>query len=258
MDNRPIGVMDSGIGGLTVVHSILELCPRESILYLGDTARNPYGEKADSWIMKCGEELKNFLIARGVKMVVVACNTITFHEPPLFYQDTVPVIGMSTDYSSAGAARKVGIFATPASIRTHAHKKALQSVWPDMETAEVPCEGLAHAIESGEGRAVLKNMLEEAVYQYDAGDIDMILFGCTHYPLIEDLFRELFPSAVFFDPGAVTAERASGILKTCHMEADGDGESHFCFTKKSEQESCLIKKFLHRKEKAEEIRIAGE
>lgn len=258
MDNRPIGVMDSGIGGLTVVKALMERCPNESILYLGDTARNPYGEKTDRCIMDFGGELKSFLIRCGVKMVVVACNTITLHEPPAFYRDAVPVIGMSTDYSSVRNVRKAGIFATPASIRTHVHKKALHSVWPDMEIAEVPCEGLAHAIESGEKKEQLLSMLEGDIHQYGAEDIDMVLFGCTHYPLMEDLFRKLFPRAFFFDPGTVTAERAAGILKTCHMEAEHKGKSHFYFTEKSDTESYWIAQFLHRKEKAEKIRIAGE
>lgn len=126
MDNRAVGVMDSGVGGLTVARVLAEKYPKEGIVFLGDTARNPYGERPVEEIVRFSEAIKDFLLKKDVKMILVACNTISFNVPPSFLEGDVPVIKMSMNVALPEDAEKIAVFATPATISAHSHKSILQ------------------------------------------------------------------------------------------------------------------------------------
>ena len=230
MDNRPIGIMDSGVGGLTVARVLHERYPKEGIVFLGDSLRNPYGERTAEEITKFSEAIKSFLLSKNVKMVIIACNTISFNVPPSFTEDRVPVVKMSTDITLPEDAEKIAVFATPASIRTHAHKKALEKKYGDRKFIEVPCEGIAAAIEQQKGEKVISALVENAVKEYHALGADAGYWACTHYPLAPEAFSSVLPGIPFIDPALPTVEKGMDILKKKDELSEEEGELHFYFT----------------------------
>ena len=240
MDRRPIGVMDSGAGGLTVARVFAARYPAENILYFGDSARNPYGERTQEEIIEFAGQIKKFLLSHDVKAVVLACNTITFNVPASFYEEAVPVVGMSLDFSALPAVSRVAVFATPASIATHAHKKGVLSALPKACVIEVPCEGLANAIERMAPQEEIRNILAGLIEKYGAGDAEAAVFGCTHYPLIVDCFRKLLSNTFFLDPAEVTAEKTMEILKSRDALSDRHEKDVFYFSGETEAASRLV------------------
>lgn len=230
MDHRPIGVMDSGAGGLTVARVLKKRLPKERIVYIGDTARNPYGERPKEEIIRFAGEMKDFLLRKKVKMVIIACNTITFNVPPSFYEGTIPVVGMSLDFSALPHGKKAAVFATPASIATHRHGDAVRRLRPEAAVTEVPCYGLAHAIETGASEKEEEAIISGLLAKYGGGDAEEAVFGCTHYPLAEVAFHHLMPKTFFLDPAEPTVSEAERILKEKDLLSDEEGEDLFYFT----------------------------
>lgn len=239
MDNRPIGVMDSGAGGLTVATVLRRLYPEESIVYFGDSARNPYGERPKEEIIRFAGEVKDFLISKGVKGIIIACNTITFNVPPSFYEAAVPVTGMSLDFSGLPKVKKAAVFATPASIATHSHKKGVEKVLPAAEIAEVPCDGLAHAIETLAPKSEIEALIRKLAETYGALDAEAAVFGCTHYPLVRDLFEKVMPHTRFLDPAEKTVETAMAKFGPGDR-AGKRGEDVFYFSAQPEMAEKLV------------------
>lgn len=240
MNNRPIGVMDSGAGGLTVAAVLRRLYPEESIVYFGDSARNPYGERTREEIAAFAEEIKNFLISKNVKAVIAACNTITFNTPASFYEGPVPVIGMSLDFSALPKVRKAAVFATPASIASHAHRKGILASLPEAEIAEVPCDGLAHAIETCAGAEEIEALVRSLAERHGALDAEAAVFGCTHYPLARKIFEKVMPGTFFLDPAEKTVETAMKELAASDALAERRGEDHFYFSAGKETAELLL------------------
>jgi len=230
MDNRPIGVMDSGVGGLTVARVLHDLYPKESIVFIGDSKRNPYGERTREEIADFGEEMKAFLLKKDVKMIIVGCNTISFNVRDNFTEGPVPVVKMSLDISFPEETKDVGIFATPASIRTHAHYHYLTKKYPDIHFIEVPCDGVAAAIEQKKEENLISSLVLKAVKEYHACGIEAGYWACTHYPLVPGAFEKAMPGVPFIDPALPTVEKAVRILKDKDGLAEKAGESRFYFT----------------------------
>lgn len=241
MDNRPIGVMDSGVGGLTVARVLHDLYPKESIVFIGDSKRNPYGERTREEIADFGEEMKAFLLKKDVKMIIVGCNTISFNVRDNFTEGPVPVVKMSLDISFPEGAEEVGIFATPASIATHAHYNYLSKKYPDIHFIEVPCDGVAAAIEQKKEENLISSLVRKAVKEYHAFGIDAGYWACTHYPLIPYAFAEALPHVPFIDPARPTVEKAVDILRKQDRLAEQTGRNRFYFTDCLENASPLVK-----------------
>lgn len=227
MDNRAVGVMDSGVGGLTVARVLAKKYPKEGIVFLGDTARNPYGERPVEEIVRFSEAIKDFLLKKDVKMILVACNTISFNVPPSFLEGDVPVIKMSMNVALPEDAKKIAVFATPATISAHSHKKYLAKAHPEVETVEIPCEGLAAAIERNEDKNSIRALLQSILKEYDTQGADTALLACTHFPLVEDVFKEVLPGVRFLDPALPTVEDGMKILREKGALADKKGKSIF-------------------------------
>jgi glutamate racemase len=201
-DERPIGVFDSGIGGLTVAKALLELLPNEKIFYLGDTARVPYGGKSASTVERYSLELTEMLVDEGAKMIVVACNTASATALPKLEETLpVPVVGVIKPGAQAALAatrnRHVGVIGTRATIKSGAYERALRVLDPKIAISSRPCPLLVPLIEEGwlddelTDRAIVR-YLEPLVRE----GIDTLVLGCTHYPLLTDAIARFLPPTV--------------------------------------------------------------
>ena len=199
---RPIGVFDSGVGGLTVVSALRRLLPAENIFYLGDNARIPYGNKGAATVIRYSSELSGLLLAEEAKAIVVACNTATALAVPRL-QDTlrVPVVGVIAPGAAAAVAAtrsgKVGMIGTHATVASGAYERALRKLEPDLVVTSVACPLFVPLIEEG----LLDDPLtDQHIARYlrpllDA-EIDTLILGCTHYPLLHDAIARFAGAAV--------------------------------------------------------------
>ena len=190
MASRPIGVFDSGIGGLTVVKALQELLPNESIFYLGDTARVPYGNKSAETVERYSIELANMLMRENAKVIVVACNTVSSVAiPKLRTNVSVPVIGVIEPGAQAAIAitrnRHVGVIGTRATIRSGAYENALRALNVHVRVSSQACPLFVPLIEEG---LLDDELTDQAIARYldpmIADGIDTLVLGCTHYPLL--------------------------------------------------------------------------
>jgi glutamate racemase len=191
-DPRPIGVFDSGIGGLTVAASIRELLPREDIVYLGDLLHLPYGSKSSSAVLEFTRAAAHFLIGEGVKLLVIACNTATsIAMGEIEGEVDVPVIGVVRPGASAACAvskkRRIGVIGTARTVESGAYESAIRGIDPAASVVQKATPLLVPLIEEGWiGHPVLAMVLDEYFQFFKGADIDTIVLGCTHYPLIRD------------------------------------------------------------------------
>ena len=189
-DSRPIGVFDSGIGGLTVVKALRDLLPNENIFYLGDTARVPYGPKSPETVQRYAVELAGMLMGRNAKVLVVACNTVSSVALPLLTQKfSVPVIGVIEPGARAALQvtrnRHIGVIGTRATIRSGAYERALRAADNNVRVSSRPCPLLVPLIEEG---LLDDDVTDRVIMRYLepmlADGIDTLVLGCTHYPLL--------------------------------------------------------------------------
>lgn len=191
-DQRPIGVFDSGIGGLTVVSALRKLLPNESIFYLGDTARVPYGGKSAATVERYSLEIAAMLLEENCKTIVVACNTASALALPRLEETlTVPVIGVISPGAKAAVAatrnKHIGVIGTRATIKSGAYERALRLLDSSLQTTALPCPLLVPLIEEGWLQneitdRVIKRYLDPLVRK----KVDTLVLGCTHYPLLRE------------------------------------------------------------------------
>jgi len=198
VDSRPIGVFDSGVGGLTVLHECLVTMPHEDFVYLGDHARLPYGPRPLEQIRRFAHEIGIYLEAQGVKLVLVACNAATSAGLPRLQEElSVPVVGVITPEAHAAVQatrnRRIGLLATQATIEAGRYAALVRALDAGAELVAVECPRLVPLIESDDPFSA---QTIEAVREYagplkDAG-VDTVILGCTHYPLIRPIFQRVF------------------------------------------------------------------
>ncbi len=232
----PIGVFDSGVGGLTVVSALIRRLPNESILYLGDTARLPYGDKSPATVRRYTHRNVDFLTARGVKAVVVACNTASaLALDELDYP--LPVLGV-VEPGAAGAVAatrgRVGVIATESTIRSDAYGRAIRRLEPGVEVLSRACPLFVPLVEEGWSDDPISQQIAERYLAplLDAG-IDTLVLGCTHYPLLKPVLRRVVGDGVrLVDSAEAMARTVAGVLAERGLAA-GDGAvpgHHFCVT----------------------------
>jgi glutamate racemase len=218
----PIGVFDSGVGGLTVLKAIREALPNEDLVYLGDTARLPYGTKSPASILRYASQATRQLRQRGIKLLVVACNTASAVALDALREEMapLPVLGVvGPGASTAVTARPAGrhlVLATEATVRLGAYRRAILALDPGAEVDELACELLVSLAEEGWnrgaiGEAILRRYLEDL--DADARSPDSVILGCTHFPLLGDIFVSVFdPGVSIVDSATTTADAARDLL----------------------------------------------
>jgi glutamate racemase len=228
----PIGVFDSGIGGLTVAHEILRQLPHESLIYFGDTARVPYGSKSPETVRRYSREISTFLRTQGVKAIVVACNTATAHALSFLREETNdPVIGVIGPGARAAvrATRSghIGIIGTAGTVKSGAYDRAIRRINPDFRTTSRACPLLVPLVEEGwtdheATRLIAREYLEPLL----AAEVDTLVLGCTHYPLLKPLLAELLGNSVrLIDSAEETAMETARALADAGLTAPHDHEA---------------------------------
>ena len=211
---RPIGVFDSGIGGLTVLKELMALLPGEDFIYLGDTARLPYGTKSNEVIVRYSRENTEFLLAKGIKLLVVACNTSSAVALGAIASHTmVPVVGVIEPGARAAvkASRtgKIGVIGTEATIASGAYTRAIQHLRPRAEIYTRACPLLVPLVEEGwTDNEIAEQTVAHYLESLKASGIDTLLLGCTHYPLLRGVFERVLGARVRIVDSAVATAAA--------------------------------------------------
>ena len=202
MDPRPIGVFDSGMGGLTVLHECLVTLPHEDFVYLGDGARLPYGPRPLEEIRRFAAEIAGYLEGLGVKLIVAACNSATAAAlPELQRRFRVPVVGVLAPEAHAAVLatrnRRIGLLATEATVASGRYAQLVNSLDAGVEVVSVTCPRLVPLIEGDDpfGEETSAAVREYAATLKDAG-VDTVILGCTHYPLVKPVFQRVFGRGV--------------------------------------------------------------
>lgn len=234
MDNRSIGVFDSGLGGLTAVKQIMQELPNESIIYFGDTGRVPYGTKSRETIIKYSKNDINFLLEKDVKIIVVACGTVSSQALPLIKNDyNIPIIGVveATAEAAFTAVKngKVGIIGTPGTIKSGAYEKLLKKRNPELQTFSRACPLFVPLVENGHfDTKVTELVIEEYLSGIKAAGVDTLILGCTHYPLLKaSIARYMGDDVTLIDAGAEAAKALKRYLDTSDLHSkEKDAEQY--------------------------------
>lgn len=258
MDNRPIGFFDSGLGGLTCIPNLVKMLPKEKIIYFGDTARTPYGSKAVSTVRTFTMQIADFLVRNHVKMLVIACNTISATCIPDLrerYPD-IPVVGVIQPAAeriakSCSIMNKIGIIGTKVTIQSGAYKEQIHRLNDELDIFEIPCPAFVPLIEEG----IIQNDIMDLTIKYYLDDfvlenrLDTIVLGCTHYPLIRSNIKRLYPSLRIINPSEEVVYSVKRILKERDMFAgDFDFENVFYASDLSENFVNMIERIFHEEE----------
>ena len=223
----PVAVFDSGVGGLTVLHECLVSLPHEDFLYLGDTARFPYGDRSPEELLGFARELAGILLDRGAKLLVVACNSATAAALPALRQELeqrVPVVGVVRPESRLAAAAtrngRVGLIATPATVASGAYARALAEAAPEAELHAVASAELAPLIQEG-GEVDHRTLacIEGACRPLKRAGVDTVILGCTHYPIVRPVLqRELGRRVSIVSSGEAIAGEVEARLRATGLE----------------------------------------
>ncbi len=261
----PIGVFDSGIGGLTVMHALMERLPNESMVYFGDTARVPYGPKSPATVVRFSFENVELLTRRGIKAVVVACNTATAHAlPALRERFDLPIVGVVGPGARAavGATRsgRVGVIGTYGTIGSGAYEKALRAIRPDLDVVSRACPLFVPLAEEGmTDHPAARLVAAEYLAPFRDDGIDTLILGCTHYPLLKPVIAEtLGPDVTLIDSAEETARETATLLAERGLaRADGRAEYRYLVSDLPEQFLKVGQRFLGGRIEGVEVARAG-
>ena len=232
-DPRPLGVFDSGIGGLTVVRELMRQLPGEELVYFGDVARLPYGNKSPEGVTRFSREICSFLLAKDVKAIVVACNTASaLALPALVDELPVPVVGVIESGARAAVAKtksgRVGVIATASTVRSGAYAAAVRALAPGIEVVERACPLFVPLVEEGWiDHPVTRQVAHEYLAPLEDHRLDTLVLGCTHYPLLEGVLgRELGQGVTLIDSGRETAAAVKALLEARGLAAPAGRAPH--------------------------------
>lgn len=221
MDNRPIGVFDSGVGGMTVLKELMNIMPNESFVYLGDTKRFPYGSKSKETIIELTKNGIEFLIKKNVKLIVIACGTATsqaLDEVKNLYD--IPIIGVlepTVDYLKSTNKKEIGVIATAGTINSKGFDNCIMKKIPDAKVQAIPCPLLAPMVEEGwYDNDIARLAIKE--YLKPLGKVEALILGCTHYPLLSSVIKEQIGEDVeLINIGTHVAIEVNSILEKNEM-----------------------------------------
>ncbi len=252
MDNRPIGVFDSGIGGLTALKQIIRIMPNEDVVYFGDTARVPYGTHTADTIRSFAKQDLEFLLSKDVKAVLIACGTVSATSlSELRLMTDIPIIGVIEPSAKIAAmnGNNILILATNATISSHAYKKAIEKENKGCIVFERACPLFVPLVENGylnESNQITQLVVSEYLNDYHGHTIDTIVLGCTHYPLLSGFIQKEFPSAKLIDVGKEASYQLEHLLLENNINADQSraGKISYYVSEKTESFPVVSRLFL--------------
>lgn len=219
MDKRPIGLLDSGVGGLTVVKKVIKKMPSEATVFIGDNANIPYGDKSKDEIIALTRKSVNFLLSKNVKLIIFACNTATAVAMETIQKEiTIPIIGVIQAGSSAAIratkTNQVAVVATQMTVALHAYQTEINARNPEVEVTELAAPQLVPLIEQNAGKTAYLSALRQTLQPLKNSDFDTLILGCTHYPIIRHEFVQCLPTEVqLVDPADQVAQSAYDLLR---------------------------------------------
>jgi len=232
----PVGIFDSRIGGLTVARALYQHLPCESTIYFGDTARVPYGPKSPETVRRYSREILQWLLGQGVKLVVVACNTSTAHALATLQQESpVPVIGVIEPGARAAVAATkkgpVGVIGTAGTIASNAYARAIHRLAPSLKVEQAACPLFVPLVEEGWFEHPATEIIAaEYLAPLRRAGVDVLVLGCTHYPLLKPLIgRVMGPEVRLIDSGEETARVVAETLREGGLEAGGSQRPYHRF-----------------------------
>ena len=255
MDQRPIGVFDSGLGGLTAVHSLWRILPEEDLIYFGDTARVPYGSRSREAILKYARQDVRFLRSFDLKAILIACGTVTTTSlAALQAENDLPMVGVVEPTCRRAVLmtqnKRVGLIATAASVRSGAYEAALRRLDPEVEVFRQSCPLFVPLVENGRfrpGDIVIETVAREYLEPLRETGIDTLILGCTHYPLLVDIIAEILgPKVTLVSAGEESAYELKRLLKSGGLWAGpaGQGGTEFYVSDRPEDFERIASVFL--------------
>ena len=260
--NLPIGIFDSGVGGLTVYRALHERLPNERFVYLGDTARVPYGTKSLATVERYAVENSRFLEVHGIKLLVVACNTASALALPAIRKAVkVPVMGVIEPGSRAAVEiagnAKIGVIATEATVQSHAYARAIAAMGSTVEVIERACPLFVSLAEEGWANSdVARIVARDYLNEFTTTPVGALVLGCTHYPILRDVISETVGANInLIDSGAATAHDVETLLENADLTHDEplglyqerrlcDDLDHFYVTDAAERFAKVAERFL--------------
>lgn len=255
MDERPIGVFDSGLGGLTAVRSLRQILPEENLIYFGDTARVPYGGRARETILKYARQDVRFLRSFDLKAILIACGTVsTTSLDTLKAENDLPVVGVVEPTCrraiSVTKSKKVGLIATLASVRSGAYESEIRRLDPSVEVIGKACPLFVPLVEAGRvrtGDVVIETVAREYLDPLRETGIDTLILGCTHYPLLSEIIGNIMgPGVTLVSAGEESAFELKRMLKAGNLRAEElhQGDADFYVSDRVEDFERIASLFL--------------
>ena len=253
MDNRPIGVFDSGLGGLTAVRELKKALPQEDIVYFGDTGRVPYGGRSPKIILEYAKQDIAFLLSKNVKCIMAACGTVSSILPQELAQSLpVPFLGVveSTAKAAAAATKNghIGVIGTAATIRSQSYAQQLRKQLENCVISARACPMFVPLVENGylgKGNPITTAIAKEYLQEMAQQNIDTLILGCTHYPLIADIIGDVVGTKVtLIDPGRETAHRLREILQQKGLLGQNTGNTEYFVSDSVDSFRTISNRFL--------------
>lgn len=220
MDNRPIGLLDSGFGGLSVVKKVIEKLPNESTVFIGDNAHMPYGNKSKEDIINLTRKSVKFLLEKNVKLIIIACNTATAAAMDTMQKEVDPqIIGVIQSGALAAARttknKDVAVVATNVTVNSHAYQKQIKFRDPEIKVTELAAPKLAPLVEAQKDYATNLKVVKESLAPLKGKEFDTLVLGCTHYPLIQKEFEEAIndKNVTILDPADQVAQYTFNVMR---------------------------------------------
>lgn len=215
-DNRPIGVFDSGLGGLTVVRELIKIMPNEKIVYFGDTGRVPYGMRSAETITHYARQDERFLLEKDVKLIIAACGTVSSVAPNTGEELPVPFIEVVSPAAAAAAkatrCKKVGVIGTSATVKSSAYTRKIKELNPDIEVFSTDCPIFVPLVEEGwieKGDIITKEAVRRYLEPLKEKGVDALILGCTHYPVLQSFIADFMGEGVELINAGYTAALAA-------------------------------------------------
>lgn len=262
MNNRPIGIFDSGVGGLSVFAKLIKLLPNENYIYFGDTKNMPYGNKSKEELISAATDIFNFFQEQNAKAVVMACNTTSATVYDILkdkYNFKIyPIIQTAAKYISAQNYSSVGIFATTATINAHAYKKAINLHNSKIEVFETPCPDWAYIVEHhlqnmpeniNNIKTIVEKMLEHKP--------DKIILGCTHYPYLIDILTKYADTDIFMDPAECFAKYIADDIILSGLENNSQNYKPKFYVSSNPNQFKISSELFYKVENPKEINITS-